>query len=193
MTTLAEGRYVLQKYIFDYLRRDGLWQRLSREVYKRGDSAVILLYCPARGTVVLTRQFRLPVFLNGLAGGMLVEAPAGLIDREAPSATIRRETEEETGIHIDHVKEVFVAHMSPHLITERTHFFLAEYRPDYWTSTGGGVASEGEDIEAFEASLEEALIMFEKGQIMDGKTILLLLYAKARGLLQNDGHRSDMK
>jgi nudix-type nucleoside diphosphatase (YffH/AdpP family) len=190
-TTLAEGRYVLQMYTFDYLRRDGSWQRLSREVYKRGDSAVVLLYCPSRGTVVLTRQFRLPVFVNGGCKGMLVEAPAGLIDHQAPSAAIQRETMEETGIHIARVEEVFVAYMSPQLISGRTYFYVAEYRLDDWISPGGGVASEGEDIEAFEVSFEEAITMFKKGQIEDAKTILLLLYAKTQGLLQPNVRRSD--
>jgi nudix-type nucleoside diphosphatase (YffH/AdpP family) len=180
--TLSEGRHALQRYTFDYLRRDGSWQELSREVYRRGDSVVALLYCPSKGTIVLTRQFRLPVFLNDPGTGPLVEAPAGLIDREGPSTAIRRETMEETGIRIEYVQEVFVAYMSPQLITERVHFFLAEYKPDDWTSSGGGLADEGEDIEAFELSFEEALALLEKGKIQDGKTIILLLYAKANGL-----------
>jgi nudix-type nucleoside diphosphatase (YffH/AdpP family) len=123
---------------------------------------------------------------------MLIEAPAGLLDCEGPSAAIRRETEEETGIQIDHVKEVFAAYMSPNLIAELTHFFIAEYRPSDWRSPGGGLATEGEDIEAFETSFEAALAMFERGEIQDAKTILLLLYAKTRGLLQT-GIRSAEK
>jgi len=191
ITTVAEGRYVLQKYTFDYLRRDGKWQQLSREVYKRRDSAVILLYCRSQGTIVLTRQFRLPVFVNDVAAGMLVEAPAGLLGCDPPATAIRREAEEETGIRVDKVEEVFEAYMSPGLLAECTHFFIGEYGPYNWKSPGGGLASEGEDIESFEISFGAALSMLERREIVDAKTILLLLYAKTRGLFDIDPFSSN--
>jgi nudix-type nucleoside diphosphatase (YffH/AdpP family) len=185
ITTLAEGRYRLQKYTFDYLRRDGTWQQLSREVYARGDSATILLYCRSRGTVVLTRQFRLPVLVNGDTAGFLIETPAGLVGCELPIAAIVRETEEETGFRVNRVREVFSAYLSPASITERMHFFVAEYDTDNCISPGGGVATEGEDIEVLEISFREAWTMVDRGEIRDAKTIMLLLYAKSRKLLDH--------
>lgn len=185
VTTLAEGRFALRRYTFDYLRRDGLWQQLSREVYNRTDSAVVLLYCPSRRTLVLTRQFRLPVLVSGGHASRVIEAPAGLLGSETAAAAIRRETEEETGICLTGFEEVFAAYMNPGLVTERTHFFIAEYSPHDRRFPGGGIASEGEDIEAFEVGYDTAMAMFEHGEIVDGKTILLLLYAKTRGLFEN--------
>ena len=191
IATLAEGRYTLRKYTVDYLRRNGTWQQLSREVYNRGDSAVVLLYCRSRGTIVLTRQFRFPVFVNGPDAGTIVEAPGGLLDGELPAAAILRETKEETGIHLEQAQEVFVAYMNPGLLTERTHFFVAEYGPSDFRSPGGGCESEGEDIEVFEVSFATALTMFQQQEIVDAKTILLLLYAKTQGLLDNGRCSSD--
>jgi nudix-type nucleoside diphosphatase (YffH/AdpP family) len=187
--TLADSWYVLRKYTFDYRRRDGTWQCLCREACHRGDSAVILLYCRSRGTVVLTRQFRLPVFVSGCADGMSIEAPAGLLDGDSPGDAIRREAEEETGIRIEKAEEVLTAFMSPALITERVHFYVAGFTPGDWKSPGGGCPAESEDIEVFEVGLDEALAMVESGRIADGKTVLLLLYAKANGLFE-DGFRA---
>jgi GDP-mannose pyrophosphatase NudK len=181
--TLSNNWYTLRKYTVDYRRRDGSWQQLSREACHRGDSAVVLLYSRQRGTVILTRQFRLPVYVNGNTGGMLLEVPGGLLDTESPAVAIRREAEEETGFRLSHVEEVLAAYMSPNLVTERIHFFVAEFDADDRVSAGGGSVAEGEDIEVVELPLDEALAMIERGEIADGKTVILLYHAKLKGLL----------
>jgi len=180
---LSDDWYVLKKTRFDYRRRDGSWQRQSRETYDRGNGATILLYNRARRTVVLTRQFRFPAFVNGTPDGMLVEACAGLLDRDDPVTCIRREVEEETGYRIADVRQVFEAYMSPGSVTERLHFFVGAYEAGDKVSGGGGEAHEGEDIEVLEPTLDEALAMVEAGEIRDGKTIMLLQYAKLHGLV----------
>jgi nudix-type nucleoside diphosphatase (YffH/AdpP family) len=180
---LSDNWYVLKKTTFDLKRRDGTWQTQSRETYDRGNGATILLYNRERQTVVLTRQFRYPAYVNGCVDGMLIEACAGLLDREEPETCIRREVEEETGYQLSHVSKLFEAYMSPGSVTEKLHFFAAEYetRPDL--TQGGGDAAEGEDIETLEMTLDEALRKATSGEIQDGKTILLLQYAKLTNLL----------
>lgn len=179
---LADDWFVLKKTSFDYLHSNGQWQRLHRETYDRGDGATLLLFNRARGTVVLTRQFRFPAFANGLPDGMLVEACAGLLDDEAPQAAIRREVQEETGFRIHMPRKVFEAFMSPGSVTERLHFFVAEYEAKDRIDEGGGDASEGEDIEVLELTLDQALLMIRSGAIQDGKTIMLLQHAALVGL-----------
>lgn len=183
--TLANDWTVLRKYTFCYQRRDGIWQQLCREVYHRGDRAAVLLYCRQRGTIVLTRQLRLPVFIAEQHDGMLIEAPGGLLDISSAADAVSREVEEETGLRITHSEEVFTAYMSPHLTTERYHFFIAEFDPDNRLSVGGGSMLEGEDIEVLEFSLDDAIAGIERGEIVDGKTIILLYHAKLKGLLDN--------
>ena len=180
--TLSEDWGVLKKTTFDLRRRDGTWQRQSRETYDRGDGATILLYHRGRGTVVLTRQFRLPAFVNGTADGMLIEAPAGLLDREDAESCIRREAEEETGYRVTQVTRLFEAYMSPGSVTERLVFFAAQYEP-HPANVGGGDAAEGEDIEVLELPFDRAWGMVATGEIRDGKTILLLQHAKIHGWL----------
>ena len=179
---LADDWFVLKKNIFDYRHSSGRWQRLQRETYDRGDGAALLLFNRARGTVVLTRQFRFPAYANGLADGMLVEACAGLLDNEAPEVAIRREVQEETGFAVRMPRKVFEAFMSPGSVTERLHFFVAEYEAGDRTGEGGGDASEGEDIEVLELPLDRALAMIGNGEIQDGKTIMLLQHAALVGL-----------
>lgn len=180
---LSDDWYVLKKTTFDYRRRDGSWQRLSRETYDRGNGASILLYNRAQRTVVLTRQFRFPAYVNGTPDGMLIEACAGLLDAEDAATCIRREAEEETGYRVGSVKKVFEAYMSPGSVTERLSFFVAPYERQQRVSAGGGDAAEGEEIEVLEPTLDEALAMLAQGQICDGKTIMLLQYAKLARLL----------
>ncbi|MBB3594900.1 nudix-type nucleoside diphosphatase (YffH/AdpP family) [Rhizobium sp. BK529] len=174
--TLSDDWYVLKKTTFSFLRADGTWQRLSRETYNRGNGAVILLYDADRRTVVLTKQFRYPAFVNG-HDDLLIEAPAGLLDKATPEERIRAEVEEETGYRVSDVREVFDAFMSPGSVTERLHFFVGAYSTADKVSDGGGNADEGEDIERLEPTIEEALQMIEDGRIRDGKTIMLLQYA----------------
>ncbi len=178
---LSDSWYILKKTTFDFQRRDGSWQRLSRETYDRGNGAALLLYHPAQRTVVLTKQFRFPTYVNGCADGYLIEACAGLLDGESPEACIRREAAEETGFHIRAPKKIFEAYMSPGSVTEKLHFFIAEYAHSDRVGTGGGAACEGEDIEVLEVSVDAAMAMIETGEIQDGKTIMLLQYLALRG------------
>ena len=174
---LSDNWYLLKKTTFDFLRNNGEWQTQSRETYDRGNGATILLYNLAQGTVILTRQFRYPVFVNG-HHGLLIEAPAGLLDQHSPEQRIKAETEEETGYRVDHVRKIFEAYMSPGSVTEKLYFFVAEYDPASKVHNGGGVEAEGEDIEVLELSFAEALAMVANGTIVDGKTIMLLQYAQ---------------
>ncbi|WP_288430315.1 NUDIX domain-containing protein [uncultured Agrobacterium sp.] len=173
---LSDDWYLLKKTTFSFLREDGSWQQQSRETYDRGNGATILLYDPTRRTVILTRQFRYPAFVNG-HDDLLIEAPAGLLDNAEPEARIRAETEEETGVKVRHVRQIFDAFMSPGSVTERLHFFVGEYQPGDRTSEGGGNEEEGEDIAVLEIGIDKALAMIASGAIRDGKTIMLLQYA----------------
>ncbi|AUJ81642.1 MULTISPECIES: NUDIX domain-containing protein [Enterobacter] len=179
---LSNNWYSLKKYTFDRQRHDGEWQRQTREVYDRGNGATILLYNRDKKTVILTRQFRFPVFINGHAGD-LIEAAAGLLDNLDPESRIKAEAEEETGFRVSRVEKVFEAYMSPGSVTEKLYFFLAEYHPQDRASAGGGIKAEGEDIEVLELTLDEALKGIEKGLIVDGKTIMLLYHVALKGIL----------
>jgi nudix-type nucleoside diphosphatase (YffH/AdpP family) len=178
-TVLSDDWYVLKKTTFDFLRRDGTWQRQSRETYDRGNGATILLFDRARKTVILTRQFRLPAFVNG-HDGMMVEAAAGLLDNASPEERIRAEIEEEAGYRVRDVQKIFEAYMSPGSVTEKLHFFIAEYDATTRISEGGGVEAEGEDLEVIELKLEDALAAVHRGDIVDGKTIMLLQHLALR-------------
>jgi nudix-type nucleoside diphosphatase (YffH/AdpP family) len=173
---LSDDWYVLKKTVFSYRRRDGTWQSQSRETYDRGNGATILLYDQARRTVILTRQFRYPAFVNGY-DDLLIETPAGLLDNASPEDRIRAETEEETGFRVRDVERVFEAFMSPGSVTEKLFFFVGRYQPADRIGNGGGQAAEGEDIDMLELSIDEALGMIGSGAILDGKTIMLLQYA----------------
>ncbi|PCE25376.1 GDP-mannose pyrophosphatase [Paraburkholderia acidicola] len=175
-TLLSDDWYVLKKTAFDFLRGDGTWQRQSRETYDRGNGATILLINRTARTVVLTRQFRLPAFING-HDGMLIEAAAGLLDNASPEERIRAEAEEETGYRLSNVRKVFEAYMSPGSVTEKLYFFIGDYDASKRIGAGGGVAAEGEDIEVIEMPLADALQAVTRGEIVDAKTIMLLQYA----------------
>ena len=174
--TLSDDWYVLKKTTFDFLRSDGTWQQQSRETYDRGNGATILLYNLDRRSVILTRQFRFPAFVNGHPG-LLIEAPAGLLDQAGPEDRIRAEVEEETGYRVSHVRKIWEAFMSPGSVTEKLYFFVAEYDASSKTAHGGGNHAEGEDIEVLELSIDEAMDAIQSGEIADGKTIMLLQYA----------------
>ena len=172
---LSDNWYVLRKVTFRLRKRDGSWEVQSREAYDRGNGATILLYDHARRTVVLTRQFRLPTYVNGNGSGMLIEACAGLLDADDPETCIAREAFEETGYEIRNPRKVMQAYMSPGSVTEILHFFVAEYSRAQRVSAGGGV--EEEDIEVMELSFDDALGRIASGEIRDAKTIMLLQYA----------------
>ena len=180
---LSKNWYTLKNITFDYQQRDGSWTTISREAYDRGNGATILLYNKEYGTVILTRQFRLPSFINGNPSGMLVEACAGLLDKDNAEDCIRRETEEETGYKVLHVRKIFEAYMSPGSVTEILYFFVAEYSKNMKINEGGGLEGDHEDIEVLEISLPHAMTMIEKGEIKDAKTIMLLYYAALNKLL----------
>lgn len=182
-TVLSDNWYVLRKISFKYQLKDGTWQEQIREAYDRGNGATILLYNTTSRTVILTRQFRLPTFINGNPTGMLIEACAGLLDKENPEVCIRRETEEETGYKIGEVRKVFELYMSPGSVTEILYFFVAEYSTDMKVNEGGGAAHEHENIEVLELSFDHALRMMETGEIKDAKTIILLQYLSLHKLL----------
>ena len=179
---LSNNWYTLNKITFDYQRKDGEWLTQSREAYDRGNGAVILLYSKEAQTVVLTRQFRLPTYINGNATGMLIEACAGLLDNDNPEDCIRRETEEETGYKLSSVQKIFEAYMSPGSVTEILYFFIAEYTKEMKQSAGGGV-DKHEDIEVLELKFADAVNMIKSGEIKDAKTIMLLQYIQLNKIL----------
>ena len=180
---LSDNWYTLKKITYEYLQKNGTWQKQSREAYDRGNGAAILLYNKEQRTVILTRQFRLPTFVNGNKTGMLIEACAGLLDKDNPEDCIRRETEEETGYRISEVRKIFEAYMSPGSVTEILYFFIAEYSKEMKVADGGGIAHEEENIEVLELSIDEAMKMIEQGEIRDAKTIMLLQYVKLNNVL----------
>ncbi|PAY07676.1 MULTISPECIES: GDP-mannose pyrophosphatase [Bradyrhizobium] len=173
---LSKRRYELTSATFDYRRSNGEWQTQVREVYDRGNGAVLLPYNLKARSVVLVRQFRYPAFANGY-DDLLIEAAAGLLDDAAPEERIRAEAEEEIGYRLDHVRKVFEAFMTPGAVTEKLHFFVAEYDAAMRVGDGGGLADEGEDIEVLELAIDDALAMINDGRIVDAKTIMLLQYA----------------
>lgn len=180
---LSDNWYTLKKVNFDFRKNDGNWERQSREAYDRGNGAAILLYNLEKETVILTKQFRMPTFLNGNTSGMMIEVCAGLLEKDNAEDCIRRETQEETGYEISNVEKVFEAYMSPGSVTEIVHFFIAEYHEDMKIGEGGGVDEEQEDIEVLELKFSEALIMMKDGKIKDGKTIMLLQHLQLQLIL----------
>lgn len=178
---LSDNWYKLHRVDFEYLKNDQTWQQQSREAYDRGNGATILLYNKTKRTVILTRQFRLPTYLNGNPSGMLIEACAGLLDLDNPEDGIRRETEEETGYQIKSVEKVFEAYMSPGSVTEILYFFIAEYSESMKVNDGGGIDHEQEDIEVLELPIDQAMNMIKTGEIKDGKTIMLLQHVQLSG------------
>ena len=181
--TLSNDAFLLRKYTCVQRRADGTEQTIVREAYESGgDGAGILLCDKTRRTVVLTRQFRLPAFINGHPDGMLIEVPAGLLDGEAPDDAVRREAEEETGFRVTAVNEVINAYPSPGAVTQRLHLFIAEYTSTDRVGTGGGNVDEGEHIEVIEVPFDEALAMIDTGDIVDAKTIILLYHAALKGV-----------
>lgn len=178
VSILSDNWYTLKKVDFEYLNNQNIWEKQSREAYDRGNGAVVLLYNLERQTVILTRQFRMPTYLNKNKDGMMIEACAGLLDENDPKTAIIKEIEEETGYRIKTVEKVFESYMSPGSVTEILHFFIAAYTEDQKVSEGGGAADETENIEVLEYSFTEALALIKSGEIKDAKTIMLLQYAQ---------------
>ena len=175
---LSDNWYILNKITYEIQKPDGTTETQSREVYDRGNGATILLYNKENKTVILTRQLRIPTYLNGNESGMMIETCAGLLDKDNAEDCIRRETEEETGYKISAVEKVFEVYMSPGSVTEIIHFFIAAYTKDMKVDEGGGLEEEQENIEVLELPFEKALRMVKIGEIKDAKTIMLLQYAQ---------------
>ncbi len=180
---LSNNWYTLRKITYNYQKKDNTWETQIREAYDRGNGATILLYNKINKNVILTRQFRLPTFLNGNETGMMIEACAGLLDKDNAEDCIKRETEEETGYQVKDVRKIFEVYMSPGSVTEIVHFFVGEYTKDMKVNDGGGVADEQENIEVLELSFDKAYGMIASGEIKDAKTIMLLQYAKINTLI----------
>lgn len=178
VSILSDNWYTLNKVDFEYLNNQNTWEHQSREAYDRGNGAVVLLYNPDQKTVILTRQFRMPTYLNKNSNGMMIEACAGLLDENDPKTAIIKEIEEETGYRIKTVEKIFESYMSPGSVTEILHFFIAAYSESQKVSEGGGAADETENIEVLEYSFQEALALIKTGEIKDAKTIMLLQYAQ---------------
>lgn len=180
---LADDWATLTKYTIDYRRRDGGHETQIRQVYDRGNGACIIPFDPERGTVLLVRQFRMPVWVESAGKqSRLVEACAGLLDDLDAETAIRREAEEELGYRLGSITRIFDLYMSPGSVSERIAFFTARYAPADRVFTGGGNEDEGEDIEVLEPTLDEALRMVRAGEIADGKTVVLLWHLKLYGL-----------
>ncbi len=180
---LSDNWYILNKVTYEITQSDGSKQIQNREAYDRGNGAAILLYNASQQTVILTRQFRLPTFLNGNPSGMLIEACAGLLDQDNPEDCIKRETEEETGYQIREVTKVFEAYMSPGSVTEIIHFFIAAYDKTMKIHHGSGLVHEEEHIEVLEFPFETALEMIDSGEIKDAKTMMLIQHLRLKGIL----------
>jgi nudix-type nucleoside diphosphatase (YffH/AdpP family) len=170
---LSDDHYVLKKTTFEWRRRDGTWQVQNREAYDRGNGCALLPYNLRLATVLLTRQFRFPAYVNGYEG-LMIEVPAGLLDAADPKTRIRKEVEEEIGYRLGHIDKVFECFMSPGSVTEKLYFYVAEYEPGMRIGAGGGIRGEGEDIEVLELPFAEAWAMVGRGEIVDAKTIMLL-------------------
>ena len=180
---LSNNWYTLRKVTYDYQKKNGEWETQSREAYDRGNGAAILLYNTEQKTVILTRQFRMPTYVNGNETGMMIEACAGLLDTDHPEDCIRRETEEETGYKITDVQKVYELYMSPGSVTEILYLFVAEYTKEHKMTEGGGLEHEEEEIDVLEIPFAQALDMVKTGEIKDAKTVLLLQYAQINRLI----------
>ena len=178
VSILSDNWYTLKKVDFEYLNNQNVWEKQSREAYDRGNGAVVLLYNTDKKSVILTRQFRMPTYLNKNPDGMMIEACAGLLDENDPKTAIIKEIEEETGYRITEVEKVFESYMSPGSVTEILYFFIATYSKDQKVSKGGGSEDETENIEVLEYDFQEALRLVKTGEIKDAKTIMLLQYAQ---------------
>ncbi|MBT8317677.1 MAG: NUDIX domain-containing protein [Lutibacter sp.] len=183
IVNLSNNHYILDKINFDYQTKNGEWQNQNRESYNRGDGAAILLYNSVKKTVILTKQFRMPSYLNGNTNGMMIEVCAGLLDADDPLTCIKKEAEEETGYKINKPVKLFEIYSTPGAVTEKIHYFIAEVDHNMKVSDGGGLEDETEEIEVLEIPFEKTLKMISTGEICDAKTIILLQYAQIHKLV----------
>ena len=179
---LSDNWYTLNKFTFDYEKEDGELERQEREVYNCGDAIAILLYNKENGTIVLTKQFRMAVHQNEKSDGMMIEVCAGLLDGDTPVVCAKKESLEETGYKLEKVEKIFEAYMVPGTVTQKVHYFIAEYTSEMRVTLGGGADYETENIEVLELPFDNAFDMIKTGGITDAKTIMLLQYAKLNGV-----------
>jgi len=182
-TLLSDNWYTLKKYTYELQRHDGSWQEQTRESYDRGNGATILLYSKSKNSIVLVRQFRFPLYITGY-NNFLIETAAGLLDNASPEERIIAEAQEETGFKIEKIEKVFEAYMSPGSVTEKLYFYIAEYHDHDRISAGGGLVDEGEDIEVLEWPFPKALEAIKNGEIVDGKTIMLIQHLALNDILK---------
>lgn len=181
---LSDNWYTLNKVVFDYKMPGGEWVEQAREAYDRGNGATVLLYNVDKQTVILISQFRMPSYLNGNASGMMIEACAGLLDGDDPETCVIKEAEEESGFRVSCVEKIYEAYMSPGAVTEIVHFYIAAYKDADRVSSGGGLASEQEDISVLEVPFKKAIEMVSRGEIKDAKTIMLLQHLQLKGVME---------
>lgn len=183
-TILSDEHYLLKSIDYDIRNKKGEWKSQKREVFSQGNAVTVLLYNPAKKTVLLARQFRMPTYVNGNSDGLLIEAPAGMLEEgEAPEAAIVREIKEETGYEVSAVEKVLEAYSSAGSLTEKIYYFVAAYSDAQKVAEGGGLEEEGEELTVMELSFAQAMSMIDKGEIIDAKTIILLQYAALKNLL----------
>ncbi len=186
---LADHWYVLRRATFEQRQPDGTWRVERREAYDRGNGAVALLHDPARDTVLLVRQYRAPAHLNDHPDGMLLEAPAGLLDAgEHAEEAMRRELEEEVGHRVGALTRLWTLYMSPGSVTEHVTFFEGTYSAATRQGAGGGAAAEHERLDVVELTVDDALAAVAAGTIVDGKTVLLLTHLASPRGLDRSGH-----
>ena len=182
--TLSDAHYVLKRIDFDIQKKNGEWESQKREVYDHGNAVTVLLYNSEKKTILLTKQFRMPTYVNGNSSGLLIETPAGLLEKnESPEQAMIREIREETGYEIKEVERVCEAYSSAGSLTEMIYYFVAPYSKEQQVGKGGGLAEEGEELTVMELPFSEAIAMVERGEIKDAKTILLIQYVQLKGLL----------
>jgi nudix-type nucleoside diphosphatase (YffH/AdpP family) len=182
--TLSDEHYKLEKITFDIQKKDGSWETQQREVFDHGNAATALLYNREHRTVILTKQFRIPTFVNGNTTGVLLETCAGLLEEgENPDDTMKREIMEETGYEVDRVEKVYEGYTSAGAVTELLYFYIAPFKPEQKKSKGGGLEEEGEEIKVVEMPFDDAIQQLEQGKIRDVKTAFLLQYALLKNLL----------
>ena len=183
-TILSQFWGKLERIDFDFKFKNGSWKRLSHEAYGKSDGVAILLYNTESKKVVLSKQFRIPVYISGVSEGVSIEVCGGAIDEgESPEACVLREAKEELGYNVSDLKAINTVFLSPGIVRERVHLFIAKYNDSDKVDNGGGLEIEGEEIEVLELSFKDALKMVDTNKIIDARSIMLLQYAKIHKLL----------
>jgi ADP-ribose pyrophosphatase len=132
----------------------------------RHPGAVVILPLLDDGRICFVRNYRVAV------GQTLIELPAGTLEPgEDTAETAKRELAEETGYRADRIEHLLTFCMSPGILDEQMHLYLA-----VGLHPGPMALEAGEDIQPLLCSWEEALKMVERGQIHDAKTLVGLMH-----------------